>query len=352
MGRFRHLIGSLIALAAVASPVAAEASTMYFYREVGRGPKDLGSPPVWQTPQDLGTFADTSPVTTQVIATDADGNLLPYQVVGGSLPPGVGLNPNGTITGNLSAGASSSSYTFSVMASDAKGNREVREFTMHFANTGNHPPYFATAANLGTFPSGLDLSLMYRGITVIDDDHDRCIPEIIDGSLPPGITIPDINNTTFEGVLPKVSSATTYSFTMYVCDAMENEVERTFTMTVNPVRPAPSGLAPDAGSGPDGVRPAWTAAADLGTFSRADFWVNPSVGGNSPVGNTTQFVLVAGSLPEGLSHPFMDENNGPRSGYFGGRIDPSARAGDYFFTFRIMDDKGYWSERTFKMTVE
>jgi hypothetical protein len=76
----------------------------------------------------LGTVYETANINTSVVATgDAP---ITYSLLSGTLPSGATLNSNGTITGNAPADGSSTTYSFTIQASDGQLQDSTRAFTL------------------------------------------------------------------------------------------------------------------------------------------------------------------------------------------------------------------------------
>lgn len=104
---------------------------------------DAGASPSFATAADtnLGTIVQgtTNPTLTTAAATDADGQTVTHTISSGSLPPGLSMATNGTISGTVGTISSSTNYTFTVNATDG-----VNAVTRQFVITGT-PPAFMTA---------------------------------------------------------------------------------------------------------------------------------------------------------------------------------------------------------------
>jgi len=95
---------------------------------------DVNPVPVWTTPAgSLGTFDASTNLTTQVqvVATDPEGQPIGYRLTpGNSLPPGISLGETtGYITGILPTLPNSTTYSFSIDASD-NVTRVPRSFSL------------------------------------------------------------------------------------------------------------------------------------------------------------------------------------------------------------------------------
>ena len=104
---------------------------------------DAGASPSFATAADtnLGTVVqgDVNPSLTTAAATDADGQTVTHTISSGSLPPGLSMATNGTISGTVGTISSNTNYTFTVNATDG-----VNAVTRQFVISGT-PPQFMTA---------------------------------------------------------------------------------------------------------------------------------------------------------------------------------------------------------------
>jgi hypothetical protein len=87
-----------------------------------------GLPTFTTTAGTLGTVYETANINTAIVATgDAP---ITYSVISGTLPTGATLNSNGTITGNAPVDGSSTTYSFTIQASDGQLQDSTRAFTL------------------------------------------------------------------------------------------------------------------------------------------------------------------------------------------------------------------------------
>jgi hypothetical protein len=85
--------------------------------------------PAWSTAAGtLGTGYETSAVSTTVSATS--DSAVTYSVVSGTLPSGVTINASGTISGTSPLVAGSTTYTFTVRATDLENQDTDRSFSL------------------------------------------------------------------------------------------------------------------------------------------------------------------------------------------------------------------------------
>jgi hypothetical protein len=138
---------------------------------------DSNPVPVWTTPAgSLGTFDASTNLTTQVqvVATDPEGQPIGYRLTpGNSLPPGTSLGETtGYITGILPTLPNSTTYSFSIDASD-NVTRVPRSFSLtvngpRTANVTTTSPYsvgYTDSAGAGT-ASGLYSTPQPGGFTI------------------------------------------------------------------------------------------------------------------------------------------------------------------------------------------
>jgi hypothetical protein len=85
--------------------------------------------PNWTTPAGtLGTVYETASIN-QTLVANGDAPIT-YSVLSGTLPPGSTLNSNGTLSGTTQATASSTTYTFTVRATDNELQDTDRSFSL------------------------------------------------------------------------------------------------------------------------------------------------------------------------------------------------------------------------------
>jgi Putative Ig domain len=145
--------------------------------------------PIWITPSgSLGTYPFSVPLSLLVVATPVlPATSLTYSLLAGSLPSGTSLNTNlGLIAGTPALVTSSTTYTFTIRATDNLGN--IRDRTFSIGVTGNVTPAITT-------PSGVLLTTQDSVWTQIQlqysnpDPTNPVLIELQEGSLPPGLEI-------------------------------------------------------------------------------------------------------------------------------------------------------------------
>ena len=76
----------------------------------------------------IGTYYETTPVSTQVVATS--DSAMTYSLASGALPSGTTLYANGVITGTAPVDSSSTTYSFAITATDVELQDVTRSFTL------------------------------------------------------------------------------------------------------------------------------------------------------------------------------------------------------------------------------
>jgi hypothetical protein len=89
--------------------------------------------PIWTTAAgSLGTFTEQESISVTVVATDEENNSVTYSLAAGSsLPSGITLNSStGVISGTLPDIASSTTYSFTINATDSLNTSQSRAFSI------------------------------------------------------------------------------------------------------------------------------------------------------------------------------------------------------------------------------
>jgi hypothetical protein len=165
--------------------------------------------PVWVTPVGtLGTIPEGIFYQVPLLAydpSDPEGNEVYYDLLAGQLPPGVQCTRTGLISGIPQAIASIQGVPLPV-SRDVTSTFAVRAYTEKIVNgrvvidrladrtfsltvTGQNPPVFVTpAGNVGTFYDGTPIEPIQIETTE-QDPADVTVITLIDGELPPGLSI-------------------------------------------------------------------------------------------------------------------------------------------------------------------
>jgi hypothetical protein len=331
---------------------------------------------------------DGSKVSIQIEATDTDteaGQTLVYEIVQGSLPPGVTMSKTGLISGivelteaeksvprggfdgvnddyddvvydrTVTTKSVSKNFDFVIRVSDGTSSVEqansifvysadywridnteitidmdtIAGFPLTIDYSANRRPIFSTGSDLGTFrhDNNVVIKIDVEDFDPLQEDLEYSIQS---GSLPTGLQI-DINSGEIYGTLPKQSAVeVNYTFTVRanrtVATGVSVFTDQTFTMKV---------------IGEIDIGIAFTTPTVIGTLT-ADI---PSILSIEAVAEETNRVLsysvTAGSLPTGIT---LSEQ-----GNLIGTIDPSDFAdstSSYTFTVTVSDQ--YQSAATSK----
>ncbi len=145
---------------------------------------DAGSAPAFTTTAgNIATETWGDPVSVTVVATDAESTITGYSITQGNLPAGITLNgTTGAITGT-SAEQATTTYTFTITATDTAGNTNTRQFNIQIVNAApvwSSPAEGSTENFILNTPNSLSLSASDpEGQSVVYSS----------GSLPAGLSI-------------------------------------------------------------------------------------------------------------------------------------------------------------------
>lgn len=361
------------------------------------------------------------PVTN--VTTSSNVN---FKLIAGRLPPGIQLDPLGAVSGQPvndtvyvggvpAAVAKDIDYTFTVRAYSTANTNNISDRTFSLTVTGNNPPELLTGEG---YPPPVDLGKYLDGTIVdiqleaIDLDSPSLTWSIIEGSLPPGVTLNKNTGQIYGVAYPFVNlpeGATTgydksrwelypwefttrsvnknYTFTVEVSDGKFQDTKKyiLYIYSHNAIRTDNDAITVDAllfTSDMDQMRPPVLATTDLGDFAvfKADNYFafkfdvigsqNPNGYSTDLDGDAVKFSLVAGeglgfdatgtyfdmdlfdrgslSLPAGI---IMQEDTGWLIGYVPAQITPSI---EYTFGVQVYkrDNPTYISKfKQFKLTI-
>ncbi|MFO1313015.1 MAG: IPTL-CTERM sorting domain-containing protein [Burkholderiales bacterium] len=251
----------------------------------------------------------------------AAGGQAPYgnwQVIAGSLPPGLSLNPStGALTGTPTTTVGSP-FNFTVQVTDAQPVSTTKDFSLTIS--GPPPLSITTASPLPAGQAGVAYSQTFAASGGVPAYGNW---QVIAGSLPPGLSL-DPSTGALTGT-PTTATGSPFSFTVQVTDAQPVNASKVFSLTINP--PAPLSIA-TASPLPGGV----VGNAYSQTFA--------ATGGLPPYGN---WQVIAGSLPPGLS---LNPSTGALTG------TPTTSAGSPFnFTVQVTDGQPVNATKAFSLTI-
>jgi hypothetical protein len=266
-------IFTLLLLAAVVAPAAAQETTSYTYDARGRlvtvnhgstGPNanvvstyvydgaDNRCQQIVKTDGTTGTGTCPNAVTITLSPTtlpsgtvgttynspiSATGGTSPYTFANtsGTLPTGLTLSSGGLLSGNPSAAAT---YNFTVMATDSASNTGSQAYSVTINSSGVNLTVLP-----GTLPGGTVGTGYSETITASGGTSPYSFTKS-SGTLPAGLTL------TSGGLLSGTpTTATSYSFTIKATDSQSNTGTRSYSVTISPAGNQPPVANPDnAGS--------------------------------------------------------------------------------------------------------
>jgi D-hexose-6-phosphate mutarotase len=253
------------------------------------------------------TVSATAPVITSADSTtfseNASGgfavagngdNPLTFTVTNGSLPSGVSLATDGTLSGTPAFGTAGT-YPITITATDVHDQTTAQSFSLTVSAS---PPVFTSAMSTA-------LSENTAGSFAITSDGDSPLTYSETGALPSGIAL--ASNGILSGT-PAFGTAGTYPITITATDANSNHTAQSFTLTVG------------------ATAPVFTSAASItfrtNTAGRFAFTAN---------GDTPLSYSEIGTLPEGVTLA----SNGILSG-----TPALGTAGSYPITITATDGNG------------
>lgn len=160
---------------------------------------DAGSSPTWNTASGnlVTTTQWNNPISVTVSASDADTSISGYTLTQGNLPPNLTLDSTTGVISGTSSEQTTTTYNFTIEATDTAGNTSARQFNIQIVNAAptvtspaeneeitfnpNQSNTYNIVANdpegssltythsSGTFPSGLSLS----GATITGQSADN-----------------------------------------------------------------------------------------------------------------------------------------------------------------------------------
>jgi hypothetical protein len=131
----------------------------------------------------LGTVYETANINTSVVATgDAP---ITYTLLSGTLPTGATLNSNGTITGNAPVDGSSTTYSFTIQASDGQLQDSTRAFTL----TINTDVLTWSLANNTIYPLDGDIAMSNVTLSATSTANSNSAVTFAANTLPTGVSL-------------------------------------------------------------------------------------------------------------------------------------------------------------------
>ena len=281
-----------------------------------------GGAPVfaWVTPTAIRVVETTTSNIT-FAASNPLGGTNTYALDSGSLPAGVTLNSDGSLTGTFPNETSDTLYVFTLLVTNSLGPTAPKTFD------------FTVAISTVTFENDTDLGTGIEGnsfTTTVVANSDATATHtysVVTGSLPSGLSL-NGSSGVISGTMPAVSSNTVSTFTIRATNSLGSTADKEFTITTNTTTVTwvtPSGLI-------------GSEQIEISSYSQT---VTATTNGT---GATVSYSLVSGSLPSGLS---LNSSTGAITG-----TTPDVNGDtDFDFTLRATDSRGSTADRTFRITI-
>jgi hypothetical protein len=281
--------------------------------------------PAWATlAGSLGTINENTSFSISLSASDENLDTLTFTKTAGTLPSGLTLASDGTISGTTGQVNQTTVYNFTVQVNDGATGLSSRAFSITVNNNINEPPVWSTAAgSLGILNEQTDFSY---NLSVTDPDLDDTITYgVSSGTLPIGLSL----NTATGVISGNTGVATgnvTYDFMISAQDGHNPVIYRAFSITVlNNVNEPP----------------VWTTAAGLiGTFNQ-NASINFSFVATDQNGDGITYSITSGALPTGLSL----SNAGALTG-------STSQTGTFNFTITATDINSGTTARAFSLVSQ
>lgn len=195
--------------------------------------RDIG--PTFSTASgSLGTLTDTTRgasnlSTTSIVASDPENSTITFSLkAGSSLPSGLTLNTDGTITGTANQVSSDTTTTFTVVASDSLSTVE-RDFSITV--NAALPSFTNASGSLATIYDSQRGSASITSPVATISNGTISSYGVQTGSLPTGLSL---NTTTgaITGTASAVGTDTTSTFTIRATGSIGTTADREYTITI------------------------------------------------------------------------------------------------------------------------
>lgn len=253
----------------------------------------MKNPLIWITkPGTIANILVSNPISVKVQALDTTNNAytVTYKLLYGSLPTGMSLATNGTISGtpSMTGFDTTSQYEFILRATSSNGNVIDGSFIITLTNIINGDFAWVTPdGDLGMIPNGEYYALQIQAASV---SGSSITYSLISGELPAGMQL--LSNGLLTGVptflnAVLVDQSQTYKFTVRATNALTQLLDRSFSVSVTNVY------------GPI-IRPTTGISTNLGTVFDGSYYSQQlSVQELNPDAKI-KWSIVEGSLPSGV----------------------------------------------------
>lgn len=289
----------------------------------------INSAPVWNS-DDLGSWPEGSFVNIPLPAYDPDGDQLVFSST--DLPQGLYIQES-YLRGTLGAVDEDTTITFTITASDSPSNpvgalQASQQFSLIITDGAlnpNSPPIWLTPE--GPLQSGITTQFYSTSLIAVDPENDPLSYSLIEGSLPPGLVLDQINGT-ITGTIGLIAQDAGYDFTIMVSDGVF-QVSRSFNIFVS--------------SAQTNQPPIWVTPSNLGSIVDGQPSTIQFVA-TDPEGTAITYSYISGSLPPGM---LFNNTTGQLSGVPSIVNDNSI----YQFIIRATDFSLDFADQQFTITV-
>jgi len=188
---------------------------------------DAGSVPSFTTAQ--GNIHTTTrwdeAISVTVQATDAENTITGYSLVSGSLPPSLSLDTSTGVISGTSTEQATTTYTFTIGATDSAGNTNTRQFDIQIVNAA---PTWSSPADGATIEVETNSSVS-ETLSATDLEGRPVTYSLASGSLPTGVTI---SGNLISGTAP--SSQSNNSITLRASDGYAESLRNIYFNVTQP----------------------------------------------------------------------------------------------------------------------
>ena len=236
--------------------------------------------PIWNTYFDLSSQPAGSTVEIRLICSPIlPATSITYSLQNGTLPTGLTLSSQGILSGVLSQVITSTTFTFTVMATDNLGNSSSQTFVFKTTYAPSQPVWVTPAGSIGSYPYGVAVTFAF--FATASSPATSVTYTLISGTLPDGLTF---TNGIILGTPTLVTNETVKALVVRATDNLGNVTDRTFSITI-------SGSA-----APSFITPSGTLIT-----TNDSVWIQLPVEYANPVfDNPIIFKISQGILPPGL----------------------------------------------------
>lgn len=185
---------------------------------------NTGNAPVWATLSgSFGTKYEDESVNITLSAPDSDaGATVTFALQSGSLPLGLTLASDGTLSGTIPQTDNVTTYNFTIRATDNAGNHADRSFSMV-----SSPASITWTTTAGALPNANNINAYSQSTVATSSGNVPITYSITSGSLPTGLSL---NSSTGAITGTAVDAEATYTFTVRASTTYRTS-DREFSIT-------------------------------------------------------------------------------------------------------------------------